>query len=79
MREFLLESIAITLIGGIIGLAAGISVSALIFIALGEKIAVNMLNALTILFVSVAVGAIFGVYPASKAASLKPADALRYE
>lgn len=79
MREFLLESVIITLIGGIIGLAAGITISSVVFLALGADISVNMLNALAILMISMVVGAVFGVYPASKAASLKPADALRYE
>lgn len=79
MAEFLLESVAITFIGGTIGLAAGIAVSTVIFLASKAAITVNIFNALVILFISMAVGAVFGVYPASKAASLNPADALRYE
>lgn len=79
ISEFLFESVLITFIGGIIGITAGVIISALIGTAAGGGLTVNFGLCGTVLLVSLAVGGIFGVYPAVKAAELKPVDALRYE
>jgi putative ABC transport system permease protein len=79
LMQFLIESVTISALGGLIGVgtgfAVGRAVSSLIRIAVvhsGEMIA------LAIGF-SVLIGIVFGMYPANKAANLKPIDALRFE
>lgn len=79
ISEFLFESVLITFIGGIIGITAGVIISALIGTAVGGGLTVNFGLCGTVMLISLAVGGIFGVYPAVKAADLKPVDALRYE
>lgn len=79
ITEFLFESIFITFIGGAIGITAGVIISALISTAAGSGITVNFGLCGTVMLISLAVGGVFGVYPAFKAADLKPVDALRYE
>lgn len=78
MAEFLIESAIITFIGSVIGITAGIAVSLMIGAAVGD-IAVNWRICFAVLPVSVIIGGGFGVYPAFRAAALKPVDALRYE
>lgn len=79
ISEFLFESVLITFIGGLIGITAGVIISALIGAAAGGGLSVNFGLCGTVLLISLAVGGIFGVYPAVKAADLKPVYALRYE
>lgn len=79
ISEFLFESVLITFIGGLIGITAGVIISALIGAAAGGGLTVNFGLCGTVMLISLAVGGIFGVYPAVKAADLKPVDALRYE
>lgn len=79
IAEFLFESVLITFIGGIIGITAGVIISAVIGAAAGGGLTVNFGLCGTVLLISVIVGGCFGVYPAFKAAGLKPVDALRYE
>lgn len=78
-RQFLSEAMVLSLIGGIVGILFGV---------IGSRIVSNMLrwptsiptDAVVIaVFFSAAVGIFFGYYPARKAASLDPIDALRYE
>ncbi len=82
--QFLVEAIAITLIGGAIGIIGGIIVSYLISILANLfgytwDFVVTLGSISTGLIVSVAVGLFFGIYPASKASNLNPIDALRHE
>ena len=79
MYEFLLESVLITLIGGLIGFVIGAGLSALLCFAVGLPAAVNVNTVISVLIISVATGVLFGVYPARKAAMLRPVDALRHE
>ncbi len=79
MYEFLLESVLITLIGGVIGFVIGAGLSALMCFAVGLPAAVSVNTAISVLIISVATGVLFGVYPARKAAMLRPVDALRHE
>ena len=77
--QFLIEAVAISVLGGIIGLAlGGVTLYALRGIMdLDLKLSFPV-SALAIGF-SLAIGVIFGIYPANKAAKLRPIDALRYE
>ncbi len=78
-RQFLAEAIVLTLIGGGIGVALGIGI-ALGINSLGLIKAVISWKAILLAFgVSAGIGIIFGWYPARRAASLSPIDALRYE
>lgn len=78
--QFLTEAMALTGMGGIIGVALGIGISALINAALpGLPSVVPLWAVLTGVVVSMGVGLFFGMYPAVRAAHLDPVDALRYE
>ncbi|HVU75801.1 MAG TPA: ABC transporter permease [Candidatus Paceibacterota bacterium] len=78
-RQFLVEALALTLIGGIVGILLGIGIS-LGVNATGLVTTSVSLSAIALAFgVSAAIGVIFGWYPARRAASLNPIDALRYE
>lgn len=78
--QFLAEAMALTFLGGVIGLTLSIGISNLILLlvpALPAKVELWMI--ITSLVISVAIGLIFGVLPARKAAKLDPIEALRYE
>ncbi len=79
MFEFLIESMLITLMGGILGCILGIGISLLGCAILNLRLSINYLMIGGIVAVSVIIGLIFGVYPAYRASKLKPVDALRYE
>ncbi len=77
LLEFLTESVFISVIGGLIGMATAVSVCLVGCLILGVEFAVNIGSVLASFAVSVAIGAVFGAFPASKAAKMKPVDALR--
>lgn len=75
--EFLLQSILMSVIGGSVGMAAGLLVSFVGCLIFGFSFSVNVVYLGLSAFAAIAVGAVFGVYPALKAARLNPAEALR--
>jgi putative ABC transport system permease protein len=84
ISQFLIEAIFITLIGGILGIIMGISVSflaAVIINQLGYSWQFMITGSAIILATSVSIfiGLVFGIYPALKAAKISPMEALRYE
>ncbi len=77
--QFLTESSIVSLIGGIIGLIIGFIASQLIGLFVGITPSISIAAVLGVIIFSSAIGIFFGIYPAKKAASLDPIDALRYE
>ncbi len=78
-NQFLLESVVITCIGGIIGILFGVGVSMLITWTGVLTTVVNFSSILLAFGVSAFIGVGFGYYPARKASKLNPIEALRYE
>jgi putative ABC transport system permease protein len=79
MLQFLVESIVMCLLGGLVGLAAGIGGATIVAHFTGWSIATPVSAVLLAIGFSAAVGIFFGFYPARKAASLDPIQALRFE
>ena len=79
VAQFLIEAIFISLSGGIIGMILGVSATKLVGLLTGIKTVIYFGPIIGSFIFSVAVGLVFGLYPAQKAAKLNPIDALHYE
>ncbi|HLN18890.1 MAG TPA: FtsX-like permease family protein, partial [Patescibacteria group bacterium] len=84
MEQFLTESSAISLMGGILGIVLGIIVSYLAAIVMQSlkytwPFIVSGQSIIVAVAVSLAIGILFGMYPARKASKISPMEALRYE
>lgn len=77
MLEFLLESVLLTVFGSLIGIASGLGACFVGCMVLGVNFAVPVGSVIAAFGFSVVMGALFGVYPAMKAAKLRPIEALR--
>ncbi len=77
--QFLIESIVLSLAGGAIGIALGVSISVFIPKMLGWPTLISPAAIFGSVIFSAAIGIIFGFFPARKAAGLDPIEALRYE
>lgn len=77
--QFLVEASLISILGGLIGIFAGVAISWLIALYTGWTTAIPLSSVLIAFFVSISVGIIFGSFPAAKASTLDPVKALRYE
>jgi putative ABC transport system permease protein len=82
MVQFLIESMALTGIGGILGILLGWSITLVVGLipqASGLVLVITTGTVIIAVGVSVAIGVVFGLYPAMRAARLHPIQALRYE
>jgi len=79
MLQFLIESATMSLVGGLIGVLAGVTFAKAITLIIGFPSEIELWSVGLGLFVATAVGIFFGVYPARKASLLDPIVALRSE
>lgn len=79
LQQFLIESVTLSLLGGIVGIIVGIGAAFMVGKLASMSISISLSPVLYAFMSSMIVGVVFGVYPARKAAQLKPIDALRYE
>jgi putative ABC transport system permease protein len=78
-NQFMIESFAISALGGLAGIALGIGIAQIVAAWAGWKTIVTASSIVLATGVSVAVGLVFGIYPATRAAQLDPVESLRYE
>src|SRR6266404_1141884 len=79
-NQFLFEAMTLTFLGGVLGVLLAVAVSQIIILIFPSLPAsIPLWAVVTALVVSIAIGLVFGVWPARKAARLDPIEALRYE
>jgi putative ABC transport system permease protein len=78
-NQFVVESFTITAAGGVLGILMGVVIANGVAIYAGWTTIVTVWSILLSVGVSVAVGLVFGIYPAMRAARLDPIESLRYE
>ena len=79
IRQFVVEAMLISFVGGSFGIAFGFVMSRLIAWLAGWSTIVTLTSILLAFIVSISVGLVFGIYPAVKAARLDPVEAIRWE
>ena len=79
MVQFLIEAILMSFLGGVFGVLLGWAIATLITVFAGWSVRVSLFSVVLSTAFSLVVGVIFGLWPAKKAASLDPIEALRYE
>jgi putative ABC transport system permease protein len=77
--QFLAESVALTFLGGVIGVVLGIGISAGLNAFAGISTRVSIPSVLLAAGVSIGIGVVFGYYPALRASGMNPVEALRYQ
>ena len=79
LRQFLIEAIVLSVAGGSLGILAGYWLAPLLTRFAGFPTLISPESVLVAFSVSAVIGVVFGFFPALKAASLDPIEALRYE
>jgi len=79
VEQFLIETTVISALGGLIGVAIGITAPAVLSHYSGLRVVIRPLSPIAAFSIAVSIGVIFGVYPARRAAMLDPVEALREE
>lgn len=79
LNQILLESIFVTLIGGLIGIVLGSIVTFIVGKFANINVLISFKSIIISVFVSTLIGLVFGYYPAKRASNLNPIEALRYE
>ncbi len=79
MLQFIVESVILTSVGAIVGIALGFTAANLVAVFTPLPYRIALWSIIVALVISFVVGLFFGVYPARKAATLDPVEALRYE
>jgi ABC-type antimicrobial peptide transport system permease subunit len=79
LTQFLTEAVVLSVLGGVLGVAAGLGAAAAVAKALSWPIVISPFIVVAAVGVSASVGVFFGFYPAWKASRLDPIEALRYE
>ncbi len=79
LYQFLTETLVLSILGGIVGILVGAGISELVNASGAFATQVSMQSVALAFGFSAAVGVFFGIYPANRAAGLKPIEALRYE
>ncbi len=79
ITQFLIETVVLSTIGGIVGLGLGVFIPLLITLIAGMPTVITPISIILPLVISVAIGIVFGLYPAARAAEVDPIVALRHE
>jgi putative ABC transport system permease protein len=79
ITQFLIETVVLSTIGGIVGLGLGVFIPLLITFIAGMPTVITPISIILPLFISVGIGIVFGLYPAARAADVDPIIALRHE
>ena len=79
IRQFLTEAVLISIMGGLLGIIFGVTLSQIIASAAGWSTVVTTASIAIAFGVSCGIGLVFGIYPAMQAARLDPIEAIRYE
>ncbi len=79
IRQFLTETMLITISGGFLGTVVGVALANLVAYVAGWQTIVTVTSVVVATAVSITIGIVFGLYPAMRAAKLEPMYALRYE